>query len=461
MRTAIVGAALLALACNKDKFDDSTPDVPVGTAQLEVSYDAATDQPVLSWSTVDERSCVINDHDVDTEGADVPVAAPEKPGFVSVALTCTDGAGRTSTSTVRLWWGPDAELVVGGGGGVTLTELLPLDLVHGSLRLAGPVSAPSTPTPVFDVTRDLTIADGAGQTGLGLPLPVQDVYGDLVIEDDELTSLQEYRASRFRGGLVIRGAGGLDDLSSFPDEATTIPGDLALLENPHLASLAGLDRLSRIGGDLQVIGNDALVELADDDDAGLSGLDTVDGSIVVQGNPALRALWSRGAQLEDVGGSISVIGNPVLIEAKGLGGLTSLPGDLVLRDDDALSVFPSLFVTEIGGDLVIRGNAALAEIGVFGVLARVDGDLIVEEDDALDDLDFLAAVQAIGGSLSVADDLMLADVAGLSAVTSIAGDASFSGNPQLCPDEVEALLAGIDVGGLATQVTNGADASCP
>ena len=102
-------------------------------------------------------------------------------------------------------------------------------------------------------------------------------------------------------------------------------------ENHNLNSLAGLESLSTIEGNLMVLINSTLKNLH-----GLEGLTNIGGELYISYNDVMSDLTGL-ENLESIGGGIRCWSNYSLIELSALYGLTEVGGQLSIRSNDALS----------------------------------------------------------------------------------------------------------------------------
>ncbi|GAB5536272.1 MAG: hypothetical protein Rubg2KO_25210 [Rubricoccaceae bacterium] len=239
--------------------------------------------------------------------------------------------------------------------------------------------------------------------------PTVAVLGQDAVDDFDCVTIS--------GNLFVRGSD-FTDLAGL-SELTSVDGDVSIEDSPALASLAGLEALAAIGGNLEigsvgVGGNDALTTLD-----GLGGLTSVGGSVFIYDNlglTTLDGLESLGA----IGDGLFIGGNDALVTLDGLQGLTTVPGDL--------SVGVSIFRTDgtFDGD-----NPALASLEGLANLTSVGGALDIQRNISLESLDGLASLQTVGGDLSITQNDALVSVESLPSLASVEGTFRISLNPSL------------------------------
>jgi hypothetical protein len=218
-----------------------------------------------------------------------------------------------------------------------------------------------------------------------------------------------------------------------------IGGGLYLLGNPRLVSLAGLDNVRTLGGDLAVQehgfrslhGLSGLrhvhgsIDLYDagaglEPGSGLAALRRVDGDVrVILGN-----ITSAGSfpDLREIGGSLTLLEiDDVVID--GFHALRSLGGDLQIDwapDLTRLSGFSEL--REVGGGVRIHDALGLIELDAFDELHRIGGAAVISGNEQLRSLDSLLELESIGGSLIIAGNYELQNLDELARLTSVGGN---------------------------------------
>ncbi|HEY9160080.1 MAG TPA: hypothetical protein VIS94_03215 [Desulfomonilia bacterium] len=264
----------------------------------------------------------------------------------------------------------------------------------------------------------------------------------------DLKSLRGY--TTVTGSLII--AAYIENLQDL-DKLTTIGGDLKIVNNELLKSLAGLENVSSIGRDLKIVGNTALTSLS-----ALENMTSIGGSISISGNDALINL-SGLENLTSVNrnliiGELYYGGNPVLTSLDGLENITSVGGYLSIWCNESLTSLDGLEnITSIVGTLDIRHNDALTSLYGLDNLISVGGRLIIWVNDALTNLSALDNLKSVGDDLSISgnDSLTVLGIAGLERV---GGDYEITDNPMLCTLLAEELmnqvLAGGGIGGVIT-----------
>jgi len=187
-------------------------------------------------------------------------------------------------------------------------------------------------------------------------------------------------------GVEIRGDGitNLDGLSVI----TSFGGDLNII-GTSLTNLSGLDNVTTLGGDILIYANNSLESLT-----GLGGLTSIEGNINIGYWIFVGVIWW--------------LGNPLLNDLSGLDNLTF-----------------------IGGDLGIYGNGRLKSITGLENLSSIEGDLNIgapwngwshAPNDSLVSLTGLNNLISIGGDLGISNNNALTSLSGLENLNSVGGD---------------------------------------
>ena len=179
------------------------------------------------------------------------------------------------------------------------------------------------------------------------------------------------------------------------------------IENSEFTSLAGLDVLRGVGGDLVIRDNRDLAVLD-----GLENLAYVEGNLVIEFNDALTSMQGLD-QLDRLGG-VRLFFNPLLQDLNGLRNLTAVEGAIEIIDHENLVDLSGLSnLTDIGGSLVFDRNPLLEDLSGLSNLTRVGSSLVFNRNPLLQDLSDLSKIRSIGQALSITDMPRLADLEGL------------------------------------------------
>lgn len=209
---------------------------------------------------------------------------------------------------------------------------------------------------------------------------------------------------------------------------------LSIRHNPGLESLAGLERLERVGAAVFVSENAALRDL--DGLVGLRDVNNVNvevnasltslaglrnatapadsyAEVFISANDGLTTLAGIEALVAEDSMRVTLYANPALTDLSALAGADRL-GGLSIRDHAQLVSLAGLEQLErVDGTVEISGNPQLADLAGLSGLRVVDS-LELADNPALVDLSGLAGLQA-------ADWLQLGDMAPLSSLAGLGG----------------------------------------
>jgi len=140
----------------------------------------------------------------------------------------------------------------------------------------------------------------------------------------------------------------------------------------------------------------------------LQNITSVQGNLFIQCNGVLQNV--NGLNIQSVGGRVYI------------GGDNSTYTNLLLQNLDGLSS-----LTSIGGDLAIKNNTVLSSIGL-GSLSSVGGGLYVANNNALTNVNGLSSLTNVGGYLNFIHNAALTNLNGLNSLTSVGEDIWISDN---------------------------------
>jgi hypothetical protein len=200
-----------------------------------------------------------------------------------------------------------------------------------------------------------------------------------------------------------------------------ITGDLRI-EDSDLVDLSDLWCVERVAGDLIV------------------GRPNATSSGAPAGNHRLVSLAGLESLVE-VDGDVSIFDAPTLTSVA-LPSLRSIGGDVVLGSAPALTTLELPVLDQIGGDVQVW------QVGLTSLsgLDRVDhlGALVIDDAPALTDLAGLAALTEVD-LLSLTNNPALVDVTGLYGLQAVHGDVMIARNHALTDAAAQALVDEIDV----------------
>ena len=289
----------------------------------------------------------------------------------------------------------------------------------------------------------LRVWDNPSLRTLRLPA-LTTVDGDLSLyANAQLPTLLGLRAVTSVGGtLAVQRMTGLADLQGLG--ALVEVGDLYLLHNTNLTSLAGLEQLQAVRG------NAELWELYALHTAELPALTTIEGKLDVFDADALTTL-SLPALTQM--GALEVHQCDVLATVGAFPKLTTMPGELRVQYNDGLSSLAGLQGLTTLGSGTVRFNRALTELTVH-TLAQVDGLWAVQQNRSLAALSMPALTDVRQLDVQGNDELAALSMPALQRAEGVL----FADNPQLSSCTIEALLASVDL--TTVQCTGNLDDGC-
>jgi hypothetical protein len=222
---------------------------------------------------------------------------------------------------------------------------------------------------VLDELPVLTNIEGlAAVTSVGSELSVWDV--------DALESLEALQVESIGGMLTIRDCDVLSDLSGL-DNLTVLPHVL-IWDNDGLVSLAGLEQVTQMES-LELERNAALTTV----DA-LVNLHVITDRLNIEGNPELASLAGLAA-LSEVGGNFELVDNDALPEVGGPEFPMAVTGQIHICGNGSLVWLP-MMLTPTGADVTVLHNHTLpASIALEFVTALGHPDAKVGANDDLGD----------------------------------------------------------------------------
>ncbi len=177
-------------------------------------------------------------------------------------------------------------------------------------------------------------------------------------------------------GITISGSGiiNLEGLSGIE----TISGSLYIRQNPDLLNLNGISGLKTVMDEIDINNNPLITNLD-----GLSSLTTVGYNVRVADNDALTTV-SGLRNLTTIPGFLSIGRNKNLLSFTGLEGITRIDGSVALGLNPLITnLDPFKNLTYIGGYLYVGRNPALTSIRGLSKLGEVWGYVNFEDNDAL------------------------------------------------------------------------------
>jgi hypothetical protein len=194
--------------------------------------------------------------------------------------------------------------------------------------------------------------------------------GDTFLDDEEITSSQNIcngdTKVRCQGGVVRSGtvtARNAADLQGL-EGVNCVDGDL-LITGVDRENLSSLKSLGVVTGELVVVANPGLTSLA-----GLDELTFVGGTFLVQANEQLISL--AGISKFARSSAFAVVGNPMLTSMKGLERFNACPGNLRIANNDAMTSLQGLEnIEQCNESIAVTGNNALPSLSGLDALRSV------------------------------------------------------------------------------------------
>ncbi len=192
------------------------------------------------------------------------------------------------------------------------------------------------------------------------------VTGDLTIQSEDITTLDDLSALTNVGGLIRISQNdaltNIDGLSSL----TRVGGFLEIVFNPLITNVDGLSSLTR-ANDININSNDALTNVD-----GLSGITSVNGFVNISNNPLLENINGL-AGLRRTGENLFINDNDILEDIDALSSLTSIGRNLSVTDNPALTNVDGLSSLTLVEDTVfINDNRQMCQESVDNLVERLN-----------------------------------------------------------------------------------------
>jgi len=265
------------------------------------------------------------------------------------------------------------------------------------------------------------------------------VGGNLTIIDNSvLPNLDGFSVLNTIGGdLEITGNNALVNAFGTYPHNITVGGSLRIKLNNSLGFIEGLTFLPSLGGDLEISGNASLSNIQE-----LENIGSVGGKILISNNSVLPFI--SFSDLTVVGDSIHIFNNPLLTDIF-ISQLPSVPGNFTIQNNATLVGIDATNLSSIGrflnvisnnnlanlnqlanlttvGGLNIGGNIHLTNISALSHLTTVPDSLIIENNPALPNLNGLLNIQSVGEDLSITNNDAISNLDGLSHLNSVGGN---------------------------------------
>ncbi|WP_273567185.1 DUF7619 domain-containing protein [Maribacter halichondriae] len=190
------------------------------------------------------------------------------------------------------------------------------------------------------------------------------------------------------GGLGVSNNDNLSDLKGL-ESLNTITGSISIVNNDNLISLEGLDNLesSTIAGDLIIGNNDNLERLTD-----LNSLTSINsltggwqGNLEISHNDKLIDI-SGLSGLQTIDGSLKISTNTIMEDLGGLDNVFSIGDLLIIEYNDSLINIETLNTLNHASRVHIRGNKVLTNLNGLDNLQTITSDFQLYGNDELIDI---------------------------------------------------------------------------
>ena len=283
-----------------------------------------------------------------------------------------------------------------------------------------------------------------------------EIEGDVIILGHEIINLNGLSPiTSIDGSLIIgdhyqsvRNISSLDGLENL----TFVGGNFQIVGNKVFANLAGLENLSSIGGYLWLAGNQALTNLT-----GLENIHSIGDYLDIEYNSLTSLTGLEG--LTSIGGYLYIHGNDNLNNLEGLNDLTSIGSNLTIMGNDGLINLSGLenLKTLSGGYLRIHSNSALTSLKGLENLTSVKYWLDISWNLALTNLLGLENLTSIDGTLYIWWNKALTSLQGLDNIDGASIESlSIYSNSLLCTCDVRSICDYLLVPGGSTFIENNA-----
>jgi uncharacterized repeat protein (TIGR01451 family) len=204
---------------------------------------------------------------------------------------------------------------------------------------------------------------------------------------------------------------------------TTVGGDFQPGSGPEMQDLHGLEKLTSIGGWLDLAGS--VVSSLN----GLNNLETVGSGVQLRDMYNLNNIYALG-NLKTVGGSFSLI-NTALPVLDGLNSLTSAGAITVVNNPDLSDMNGFDNLKKVGTNLWINENPSLFLLDGLNALDSVTGDVEIQRNPVLYEMPGLQRLKSVGGNFHFGGNHLLVTVAGLDSLLHVGGGFAVSDNDNL------------------------------
>ncbi len=187
-----------------------------------------------------------------------------------------------------------------------------------------------------------------------------------------------------------------------------------------------LGKLSSIGGDLDIVGNKVLTSLA-----GLKIVKSVAGNLFITSNPKLKTLEELKSVIS-IGGDLDILYCDELISLEGLSNIKSIVRNIAVEHSGNLTSLSGLNnISYANGIIQINYNISLKSLAGLNNIKKVRGYMRVENNPVLESLSGLNSIDTINWYVSINSNANLKSLSGLDNVKYIGDDLIIWNNPEL------------------------------
>ena len=249
------------------------------------------------------------------------------------------------------------------------------------------------------------------------------IYNNFGLNDCDALGICNYLVNPGGSINIYRNAPGCNSPVEVADSCDIVLGCLPY-GNYYLLTQTQVDdffidypNCTSLNGSLKIKGNDI------NNLEGLNGIDTIHGSLTIQGNYYLLNFEGMSS-LKSIGGSFGVgyyegNDNPRLRNFTGLEGLETIGGNVYVYLNERLTSLAGLEnLHSIGGRMEIVSNDSLLSLNGLQNLDSINGDLYLNGNDLLSEISSLSELKYINGQLTFNNNESLKSLSGIDNISS-------------------------------------------
>ncbi len=275
----------------------------------------------------------------------------------------------------------------------------------------------------------VALADGLGGVKL--------LEAHLMRDQHELPAPPTCGGTVYEGTFSPKNSG---QVRGFCDNGYSIISEDLIVNQTSLTSLAGLECLCEVRGDVKISRNTTLMNLT-----GLNNLRLIGENLIVSFNNSLRN-FDALSSLSWIGEDLRVIEESSLANMAGLSALEAIGHQILLEGNRTLRNIGALSsLVWVGDAFLIKDNSSLASISGFNNLPRLTSHFEVTGNRSLRSIEGLDALDMIEGHALFNSNSSLQSINGLQGLREVTSNLSINGNRSL--RNFNGLLGVQDVGG--------------